>query len=210
MRGAPFATILLLACARGPAPEPPQLPEDTDPPPPEAPPEPPLPDDTGFGAPEDPSPDHWLHARHTGRWTLAGSPYASLTGTLVVVEAVDRPAEPPDTGDTGDTDAVPPDCHAVYELLGGPPDDPEGCEDCDALFAITFLLTQGDPGPCRLPDLPKDGEVRRMGFSAARSAILLDYRDSGIFLPWYPATLDQDVLTIEWQARLGLILPEEG
>lgn len=207
MRGATIAALLLLACGRAPeAPPEPELPDDTDPPTSEPPPEPPLPDDTGFGAPEDPSPEHWLNARHEGRWTLSGSPYSALTGKLVITEAVDRAPDVPDTGDTG---ATPLDCHAEYDLVGGPPADVEGCPDCDALFEITFVLAKGDPSTCLLPDLPADGEVRRMGWSSAQAAILLDYRDSGIFLPWYPATLEADVLTILWEARLGLILEEE-
>lgn len=208
MRGAWITTFFLLGCARAPEEPPaPKLPDDTDPPPVEEP-EAPLPDDTGFGLPEDPSPDHWLQVRHEGRWLLEGSPYSSLTGSLVLIEAVDRPPEPPDTGDTGGAPRLP-DCWAVFDLVGAPPAEGEECADCDVLFEITFTLSRGDPSTCRLPDLPTDGEVRRMGFSSARSAILLDYRDSGIFLPWYPAQLEDDVLNVEWEARLGLLLEEE-
>lgn len=216
--GAVLALMMAAACNGLPPQESPQEhPGDTDEPPWQPPDETPtFPLDTGFDGIQDATPDNWLHARHVGTLTLSGSPYDTLVGELLIEESVSAdpthpgPLEDDEEGDDTDDpedEADLPHCEVRYTLSGAPPDETTGCP-CDFVFDVEFSVVKGTPGPCGIPEVPTGGEVRRMGYSSADQTIFVNYKGSGVYLPWYPATQTGDTVEFEWTASVGFVVEE--
>lgn len=176
------------------------------------------PEDTG-GFPIDTSPEtglneaplHTLTIEQRGSWDLEpfGGPYVTLTGRFEASEYLDdqRPPDPEDTAAVAD---YPPDalrCTATFSLVGSLAEDP--CPSCDFTFAVEYYLTDGDPEPCRDPDMPTHGEVRRYGFSEDEGMIYLDYGDAGLWLPWWQAVRLGDEVRFNWLVTYGINVEEE-
>lgn len=192
--------LLLVGCgAKPPAHTDSPFPEDTD----DAPTLPDgtttFPDDTGFGGPVDQAPEHWLHVRHLGSWTLSGSPVSAASGFLTVEEIVD---ELEDSGDL-------PDCRVVYAMTAGPPAEPQPCPGCAFALDVTFTVTEGDLELCRWPELPRNGDVWQMAYATAEQALLREYNGTGVWVSWYDVEPSQpDNLTFGFSTSLGLTLEE--
>lgn len=176
------------------------------------------PPDTG-GFPIDTSPEtgideaplHTLTIEQWGTWELApfGGPYLTMTGVFEVSEYLDnqRPPEPEDSEAVADYPADALRCSARFSLVGSLAEDP--CPGCDVTFAVEYYLTEGDPEPCRDPDMPSHGDVRRYGFSEADELIYLDYGDAGLWLPWWMAIRAGDSVNFSWLATYGVFVEEE-
>lgn len=149
--------------------------------------------DTGEPSTAHTGPQHWLTITQQGEWHLtpAGGPYDALTGNLRATETLD----PPDTTSMS--------CDVTYRLTGTPAAT-HSCSSCDPVFDVLYELQSGDPGGCREPDLPPDGHTARMGFDAAAGAILLDYLDLGLWIPWYEAAQTGDDIAFEWVRTVGV------
>ena len=127
-------------------------------------------------------PAHWLHAYQTGSWNLSpgGGTFDNLTGTMEVLEFIDFTL-PEDTGlDTSGDTGVPWDtdngenpllCQVTYNLLGTASD--QSCTGCTVTMDVTFYVLEGDPGACRDPELPRDQEVRRLGYDPGQGAMFM-------------------------------------
>jgi len=166
--------------------------------------------DTGGAANPNDTPTHTLTLEEWGDWTLsppAATTYTSLSGSLKVQEYLDGLR--PDTGDTADTAAptVVLDCDVVYQV-SGVPDDTATCADCDFTFRIEFALLSGDPSQCHDPDLPQHQDQWTVGYDAATGKLMRDYGDTGLWFPWYDATMDGDVLTLAWEVTVGVSVQE--
>lgn len=153
--------------------------------------------DTYAGGLTDETPEHTLTLDQAGVWSLTprGGPWTALTGDLTITELLD-----------GDLEL--PACEATFALTGEEA-EPAGCDTCDAAFSILFYLSDGDPDACMDPDIPLDGETRIYGWSAVDETIYFNYYGSGVWVPWYEATLDEDTLTVAWTADLGVVVEEE-
>ncbi len=164
-----------------------------------------FPTDTGSsGSYTDETPPHTLAMSHTGTWELLplGGPFTSLVGELHITEVLD--------------DDEVPSCVASFALTGQSTED--NCDGCDYPFTILFYLTdEGDEkndkvgglADCRSPDLPTDGAVRTLAYADAEGTIYFDYYDSGIWLPWYDASLLHDEVTFSWSGSAGIVGEEE-
>ena len=56
---------------------------------------------------------------------------------------------------------------------------------------------------CFTPDLPGHQEIRRLGFSFVEQTIYFNYYNSGIWLPWYEASQNQNEVLFDWESRVG-------
>lgn len=205
-RIAPTALTLCLACGGpAPAPEAPELPQDTG-----------LPRDTGIPfVPVDTgevlpdlAPAHTVRFRQWGEAALSPSegPFSAWTGTLAHRELLDGLVL--DTGDTADTAApVQLDCDVAWAATGVP--SARRCDGCAFVFDVTLTLTSGDPSGCHDPYLPADGATWALAFHPDQGALLRDFGDAGLWLPWFPATLEGDALRFAWEATAGVALDEE-
>lgn len=172
----------------------------------------------------DQTPAHLAHVYQEGTWELGppAGPYTSLSGVLQVLEYLDqeRPTPGPgdtaetgfplvDTADTGSSDS-PLLCSVAYALSGVAIDS---CPGCDFAFEVTHTVTMGNPNDCHDPDLPADGAILSLGFAPdyepGQDWLLLDYGDSGLWLPWYPALQFADNVDFAWEATIGIYVEEE-
>lgn len=153
--------------------------------------------DTAGGGLSDDVPAHTLTLTQEGNWELSprGGPWTALTGGLEILELLD-----------GDEEI--PACEATYALTGEATDTP-GCDTCDAVFAVTFYLSDGDPAACSDPDLPLADEVRTLGWSSVDETIYFDYFDTGVWLPWYEGVEDEDTVTFSWTTELAIYVEED-
>lgn len=179
-----------------------------------------IPDDTGQPAEIDQVPENWLNLYQDGYWTLSphGGPYTAFVGQMVALELFDvtRPEKSDtdtdtDTGfgfDTGEDSPI--ICRTEYNLIGYPLEDgTESCASCTFTFQVEFNVVDGDPSLCRDPELPKDKDIRVLGFDETSNTIQYDYYGSGFWLPWYNASLTGNTLTFDWSARVGLSVEME-
>jgi len=144
----------------------------------------------------------------TGDWTLspAGGPWDALSGLLQVNEYPDGVI---DTGtDTAVDTAEPPPCDVVFSVSGTLA-EAQNCPDCDLVFEVVWTLVEGDPGPCRDPDLPIDATHWRLGYSAARETLQFDYYDSGVWVDWYTAVEQGDVMRVGYDTTKAVAVEEE-
>ncbi len=166
-------------------------------------------DDTAASAVGDRDPAHTITALQEGTWSLApaSGPYTTMTGTLTVRERVDGDFSAPEDTAPPDT-ATPPDPCSLTFGLSGDVVEP-GCAGCLVTLAVTHTLVEGDVSGCRAPDVPADGSVWVLGYHPGSAAILLDYGGTGVWLPWYAADHDGDVVTMTWTTTAGVVVPEE-
>lgn len=155
--------------------------------------------DTADTSALDEVPEHTLTLTQAGSWDLSprGGPWTTLTGELVVTELVD-----------GDEEL--PACQATFALTGEA-DEGAACDDCDAVFDVSFYLSEGDTEDCLDPDLPQHDEIRRLAWSSLEEAIYFDYYGSGVWIRWYDATEleDEDRIEFEWTAETGVAVEED-
>lgn len=194
------------------------------------------PADTGFALPDEPEgfepdssegfepldtgdtvmdevPEHTLTVRQWGTVLLspARGPYTSFAGTLSVQEYLDGDIPPRQIeGDTDidtDTERVPLDCELEYALDGVPSE--ATCPGCSSVFDVQFSLLSGDPAGCHDPDLPAHSATWTLAWHAADGQLQRDVGQSGVWQPWYRASIDDDVLTYEFLATLGVFIDDE-
>lgn len=143
-----------------------------------------------------------LSITHSGTWALSpnGGPWTSVTGALSVLEVLD-----------GDTLA--PACELEFSLTGQSVSEDTcpgcACPTCDVTFDVLHYLVSGDPSTCRDPELPEDGERRRLGWDEGQQQILLDWEGSGVWLAWYPGDRIDDQIDFLYEAEVGTEAPEE-
>ncbi len=160
-------------------------------------------------------PLHTVTIRQWGEAALApnGGPYTSFAGELTVQEYLDGDIPDPDLEDDtdldtdSDTDEAPLDCDLLYALAGVPSD--QTCSGCEVVFDVQFSLTSGMRDQCHDPFLPQTGDTWTLGFNPTTGQVLRNVGDSGTWLPWYNATLEDDALTYEWQATMGISIEDE-
>ena len=154
--------------------------------------------DTGLNE----APPATLDLTHSGTWALSpnGGPWDSVTGDLIVAEVLD-----------GDTLA--PTCALEFALTGQAVTEDTcpgcACPTCEITLDILHYLVSGDPSTCLDPELPEDGERRRMGWDEAAGAILLDWEGSGVWLEWYPGERVDDEIAFLYEAQVATEAPEE-
>ena len=165
--------------------------------------------DTGFNEPM----QFTLDVTHSGTWTLSpvAGPYEVLTGELTISEIADG-------------DLVTPWCEFNYALTGQVVED-DSCPTCKFIFDIEFYVLDYDEEPddddmddddmdnqpmqaqlveeCFTPDTPGHQEIRRLGFSHADQTIYFNYYNSGIWIPWYEASQNQNEVLFDWTNRVG-------
>lgn len=153
-------------------------------------------EDTGGGT-TDETPSHWLMLSQTGTWELSprGGPWTTLVGELLISEILD-----------GDEEL--PACEASFALTGEALEE-AACDGCEVAFAVSFYLTDGDPGACRDPDTPQHGDLHTFGLAPTEELIYLDYHGSGIWIPWYAAEIDEDDVAFAWTTTLAVKIEEE-
>lgn len=174
-----------------------------------------IPNETGQGSELDLIPEHWLYTYQEGEWRLSptGGPYTSMVGHLDVLELVDYRRPEPDTGDsdtglpwdTGEDNPI--QCQVAFSLIGAPSE--QSCAECLFVLDVEFNVVSGNPMDCLDPDLPADLDVWTMGFVEDSNEILFDFYGSGIWLPWYTATIEGDKVVLDYTNRRGLSLEEE-
>lgn len=215
MRRSPRASpvlLLLLSCSKPDEGGPPAttLPSETSPTLPSIPFE-----DTGTWVPMDTggtvtnlAPGGTIQVLQEGVWALSpsGGPYDAVSGTLQINEWPDGKV---DTGtDTAVDTAEPPLCDVLFSLTGNLA-EAQNCPDCDVVFEIFWTLVEGDPAPCRDPDLPLDGARWRIGYSESNERIQFDYYDSGVWVDWYTTVQQGDTLRVTFDTTMGVAVEEE-
>jgi len=159
-------------------------------------------------------PEHTLTIRQWGDVALAPArgPYTSWSGELRIEEYLDGDIPPEEVeGDTdldSDTEREPLACELVYSTAGVLSE--RTCDGCSVVFDVQFSLTSGDRDGCHDPFLPLNASVWTLGWHPSRAVLLRDIGNSGNWLPWYDATLDGDVLSVEWTATVGVAVEEEA
>jgi hypothetical protein len=151
-------------------------------------------------------PDHHLYLYQDGLWELSPSngPYTAVTGTLTVLEWLDM-ERPEDSADTGVNPALL--CSLSYALTGTSLE--EVCEGCEFGFEVSFYLTEGDPESCHDTSLPRHEAIWRLAFHEREELLLLDFGNSGNWLPWYSASQLRDTVLFSWYSELGFVVEEE-
>ncbi len=163
------------------------------------------PEDTARQTLGDETPPHTIRLEHDGFWDRSGDPYDALVGRLTVREYFD--GYRPDTSDTADRL----DCDVAFFLTGTPDGGPT-CSSCAAAWAVRFTL---DPASlttmegCRDPELPADGTTWRLALDRVEGVLRLDYRGSGVWLPWWPAIEDGDRVLFGWAGTMAVASWEE-
>ncbi len=156
-------------------------------------------------------PLHTVTIRQWGTAVMApdGGPYTSLAGELTVQEYLDGDVPDPDLEDDTDldTDEAPLDCDLLYTLAGVPADGT--CVGCSFAFDVQFSLTSGTQDQCHDPFLPQTGDTWTLGFNPTTGEVMRNIGGSGTWLLWYSASLENDALTYEWQASMGISIEDE-
>jgi hypothetical protein len=144
--------------------------------------------DTDTDTDTDPESSDTLTFTVTGTWDLtpAGGPYTAMTGAFSYEETLTPSG----------TSTPTPVCDLAYALAGTA--SAEGCTGCTFTFTVTHDLQSGTPGDCYAPDVLDDDEVRTMGFRPSEGAIVVDWADTGAWVPLYTATLAGDQLSFTW------------
>ena len=158
----------------------------------------------------DEQPMQMLQLQHSGIWNLApiAGPYTSMYGELNIQELID-----------GYT--VVPYCDFSFAVTGYATEDV--CPTCDFAFSIEFFVMEPEPSEeeeeefelpedfpqaedmsdCFSPELPDHQEIRVMSYSLEDEMIYFNYFDTGIWIPWYPATFIHDTLEIYYLEEIG-------
>ena len=158
----------------------------------------------------DEQPPQLLHIQHSGIWNLSpiAGPYTSMYGELNIKELID-----------GYT--VIPYCDFSFAVTGYVTEDV--CPTCDFGFTIEFFVMEPEPpdeeeeeielpedfpqaenmSDCFSPELPDHQDVRVMAYSLADEMIYFNYFDTGIWIPWYPATFIHDTLEVYYFEEIG-------
>ncbi len=194
--------VLVPACTGAPPEAPPPTTVDTDTAEPRILPQDsfPLPTDSAPDLPPDLTPAHWVTLEQQGMWDLeVTAPWESMSGTLRIREFVDEL----------DTAAPAYECDVTFALTG-PAQDNHSCDACDFVFAVEHYLQTGDPSSCHDPDVPNDGSVWMMGFDGGTQTIYRNYGGTGLWLPWYEATRNNDIVSFEWTAVLAIEVMDSG
>lgn len=173
-----------------------------------------FPVDTGYYRPPDTAqvtlgdevPDHVILLEQTGTWSLspAGGPFDTLIGTLNARELLDGAL--PSTADT----ARQLECDATWALQGTPAPAGNGCPSCGHVWDVQFTLsatTATDPSACHDPDLPADGDTWRLGYGG--QTVWFDFYGTGAWVPWWSASQNGNIVTIDWTRELAIDVPEE-
>lgn len=161
-----------------------------------------IPQDTAPVEPPNIDPRNFVYLRHSGNWTLSGSPFSDLAGTLRVAEYIDEI----DTSDTSDPDPFL--CEVVYNITGSAVPTHTCGSQCDFVFEVEHYIASGSPGPCVEPDVPENGAVWQLGFDSANSQILLNYFGTDRWLPWYRTTTAPPSVDFEWEFTLAIELED--
>lgn len=173
--------------------------------------------DTGT-ADQNREPTNVLYVYQDGMLELSPSngPYTSAVGTLDVLERLDSPrvedtgVPPQDTGQNGGQDSAtdPAElCALSYALTGVGIEDV--CATCEFGVELTFYLNEGDITACHDTSLPEHNAVWRLAFDEAAERLMLDFGNSGAWVPWYQATLVRNTLTFSFTTTLGITVEEE-
>ena len=154
-------------------------------------------------------PDATVRIVEEGVWVLdpPGGPWTSLTGTLSVKEYPDGDI-PSDTAVPEMDTSLPPPCELEFAVAGTVVPAP-ACPNCDVVFDMTWSLTAGDPYLCHDPDLPGQGAVWRLGWSSAEETIKFDYYGSGVWVDWFYAENQGDVLRVSYDTTKAIAVEEE-
>lgn len=148
----------------------------------------------GIPAGGDLAPEHTVVTTEEGVWYLSpvGGPWDAMAGDLTITEVVDGASTPA--------------CTVSLALTGSILEE-GACSGCQVTLAVDHRVVSAE-GTCSTPDLPVHGELRAEGYQSAQRVILLDYQDTGVWLPWYDANLAGDTLSFSFTATYGY-LPEE-
>lgn len=172
-----------------------------------------LPFDSGLVGPTDEVPAHTLVLHQWGAWPWP-VPAEGGAGELFVREYPDgvRPPEP-DTGDTGaarDTGepAEPLACDLAFALALAP-SEAATCDGCGLAWEVSFEGISGDPGGCHDPELPADGDLWRLAAEPAAGLIWRDLGGIGVWVPWFNAAVEGDLLTFAWETSVAVHVEED-
>ena len=86
----------------------------------------------------------------------------------------------------------------------------EPCDGCEQAFDVRYYLTDGDPSACQDPDVPGDDETRTLGWASLEDTVYDDVEGTGVWVPWYDATLEADTLTLSWSVERGVLVEDSG
>jgi hypothetical protein len=128
-----------------------------------------------------------------------------LSGNLQVDEYPDGEI---DTGEDTAIDTGAPPCAVTYTVGGSAPQD-GGCPGCDAVFDVTWSVVDGDPGACNDPDIPQDGDVWRIGWTAAAGTVTYDYAGTGVWVDWFTATQQGDSLKVLFDTTKAIAVDDD-
>ena len=56
---------------------------------------------------------------------------------------------------------------------------------------------------CFSPEIPSHQEVRVMAYSLSDEMLYFNYYNTGIWVPWYPATFIHDTLEVNFKEEIG-------
>ena len=148
-----------------------------------------------------------LDVTHSGSWVLSplAGPYELLTGEMSISEIAAG-------------NQLSPWCSYNFALTGDVVND-SSCETCSFVVDVKFYLLEdsedtGSPvnqeilqaesiDECFFPDLPTHQEIRRLGFSLPDQTIYFNYYNSGIWIPWYDASQNQNQIDFNWSSQIG-------
>ena len=155
-------------------------------------------------------PPQMLHLVHSGIWNLSpiSGPYTSMFGELNIQEQING-------------NSTFPYCDFNLAVTGHEVDDL--CPTCDFGFAIEFFVQEPVPleegeeelifpeklpvaesiEECFTPELPEHQETRVLAYSIADEMLYFDYFNTGIWVPWYPATFIHDTLEVYYYEEIG-------
>jgi hypothetical protein len=158
----------------------------------------------------DEEPQQLLQLRHTGIWNLSpiAGPYTSMYGALNIQELIDG-------------NDLFPYCDFSFAVTGIEVETL--CPSCDFGFAVEFFVSEPVPPEegeeelvvpagfpiadgiedCFTPELPEHQEMRVIAYSIADQMLYFDYFNTGIWVPWYPATFINDTLEVYYDEEFG-------
>lgn len=157
----------------------------------------------------DEAPPQMLQLVHTGIWNLSpiAGPYTSLYGELNIQERIDG-------------GILFPYCDFDFAVTGYKVETL--CPTCDFGFSIEFFVQEPEPVPeeeeieipdgipiavsieeCFTPELPEHQETRTLAYSIDEQMLYFDYFNTGIWVPWYPATFINDTLEVYYYEEVG-------
>ena len=155
-------------------------------------------------------PQLMLHLNHTGIWNLApiAGPYTSMYGAFKIQELING-------------NNIYPYCDFSFAVTGIEVETL--CPTCDFGFAVEFFISEPEPPEegeevlevpegfpiaesiedCFTPELPEHQEMRVIAYSITDQMLYFDYFNTGIWVPWYPATFINDTLEVYYNEEFG-------